>query len=239
MTQQHAPDHVAEVAQQMEAVRHLDRLRRAPARAVGVLPAPVAADDRDLRVLPQPRRDSRRRPIGQEVDESVPLQIDQHRPVAPPLAPGEIVHAADADRRGRWRGRAADQAQQGVRARRLAEIGGEARPRLATEREGDRFQRAARPRRPPRIGRREVAQALGEDPPRAAGGGAAKPPDGHAEAGAATGPRHVLERAHVLALHTRRQVPAVGAAGSIPGQAGAHHDRIARLGDRLHAERQR
>jgi len=54
LTVDHGADSFAEVAQQVPAVCHLDRGRRALAHAVRIGPRPVACDDLNARVPVQP-----------------------------------------------------------------------------------------------------------------------------------------------------------------------------------------
>ena len=52
--------------------------------------------DVDFGLLAQPRRHGRRRPIRQQVNDPLLLQIDEDRAVLAPCAPGPVVHAQDA-----------------------------------------------------------------------------------------------------------------------------------------------
>ncbi len=52
---QHALEHVAEIGEEVPAIRDLDRIGRALPRTVGVGPAPVARHDGHARVGLQPR----------------------------------------------------------------------------------------------------------------------------------------------------------------------------------------
>ena len=93
-------DGVAEVAQQVPAVRDLDRARGAAADAVGVGAGAVAGDDFDARVRLQPPRQRLGPPVGQQVHNAAPLEVHEDGPVAMAAAPGPIVHRQHA--RG-WR----------------------------------------------------------------------------------------------------------------------------------------
>ena len=95
---QQALEHVAQVGEQVPAVGHLHGVRRALPRSIGIGPAPIAADDLGTRVRLQPRCQARGRPIGEQVDRAVPLQVDQDRAVCAPFLQAPVVHAQDARR---------------------------------------------------------------------------------------------------------------------------------------------
>ena len=83
----------------MEAVGDLPGLRRAPACALGIEAAAIAADDLDLRMLARAIGRSLRRAIRQHVDNLAPLQIDNDRPVSAALSPAPVVDASHPYRR--------------------------------------------------------------------------------------------------------------------------------------------
>ena len=84
----------------MPTVGHLLRLRRRLACGRTITRTTVAADDFDLRVLPQPGDDRVALTIGKQVDHLTAFEIDHDAPVAVAAAPGEVV---DADHPRRWR----------------------------------------------------------------------------------------------------------------------------------------
>ncbi len=83
----HAADRIAKVAQQVPAIRDLDRVRRTLPHAVRVGAGPVARDNLDARVLTQPPGQGVGLAVGQQVDHRVALQIDEDRAVAMTAAP--------------------------------------------------------------------------------------------------------------------------------------------------------
>ena len=68
MTVESGAHGIAQIAQQVEAVGHLDRLRSAGANAVGKGTGPVAGDDLDARMILQPGGDGLGTAIRQQLD---------------------------------------------------------------------------------------------------------------------------------------------------------------------------
>ncbi len=67
------PDSIAEVAQQVPAIRRLDCTGRALPDPVRVGACPVPRHDLHARVLAQPRRKGVRLPVRQQVDRTIAL----------------------------------------------------------------------------------------------------------------------------------------------------------------------
>jgi hypothetical protein len=82
-------DGVPQVVQQVEAVAHLPRLRRAFGGAAGVQAASVAADQLDLRAPAEPAGGRCGGPVRQDVEDLATLQVDDDRPVGRSLAPAQ------------------------------------------------------------------------------------------------------------------------------------------------------
>lgn len=99
-------DGVAQVAQQMPAIRDLDGIRGALARTVGIGAGPIARDHLYTGVLAQPGGQSLGLAVWQEVNDGVALQVDQRRAVVVAAAPGPVVNAQHT-RGWRHRGTAA------------------------------------------------------------------------------------------------------------------------------------
>jgi hypothetical protein len=76
----------------VKPVGNLNGLWRPVTRPVGIGSGPVARDDFDPRVGPQPLRQGLGLPIGQQGDRLPAFQIDQHGPICLAFAQGEIVH---------------------------------------------------------------------------------------------------------------------------------------------------
>jgi hypothetical protein len=110
----------------MPPVRDLDGLRCPGGGALGEERGTVAADDLDTGPLCQPRGQSRRLPVGQQVNWAPRLDIDEDRAVVAALAGGVLVDA-DHPRRGHVRlGKRVDQAKDGAAADGHPQDGGQA-----------------------------------------------------------------------------------------------------------------
>ena len=80
-------DGIAEVAQQMPAIRHLDRLRRALAYSVGVGASTFTRDDLYPGMLTKPFRERLSLTVWQQVHDLVALEVDEDSAVAAPSSP--------------------------------------------------------------------------------------------------------------------------------------------------------
>ena len=80
MVIEHTAQRITAVAQQMPPVGDLNGLRRPLAGAVGVGAGPIADDDLDRRMIPQPRGQGLGRAVGQQVDAAPALEITQDLP---------------------------------------------------------------------------------------------------------------------------------------------------------------
>ncbi len=96
----HGTDGIAEIAQQVPAVGHLDRLRRALADPVGIGAGTVTRDDLDPGMLTKPLRQRLGLTVRQQVHDLVALEVDEDGAVAMPTPPGPII---DAENLRRWR----------------------------------------------------------------------------------------------------------------------------------------
>src|SRR4051812_21031546 len=81
-----ALDRLAHVGQQMPPIGHLNRSGRPDRDAAGILARAVAGDDRDPWSLLQPNGQCRRSAVRQQVDDTMPLQVNDNRAVAAPFA---------------------------------------------------------------------------------------------------------------------------------------------------------
>ena len=87
----------------MPPVRDLDRVWRSLPDAVGVDAGAVTRDDLHPRVPLQPRRQALGPAVGQQVEDPVPLQVDEDGPIAVTAPPRPIIDPEHA--RGRaWPG---------------------------------------------------------------------------------------------------------------------------------------
>jgi hypothetical protein len=85
---------IAQIAQQVEPVGHLDLLRSAGANAVGKGAGLVAGDDLDAGMILQPGGAGRGTAVGQQIDRPVgTLEIDDNGAATPAAAPGPVIDA--------------------------------------------------------------------------------------------------------------------------------------------------
>jgi len=210
-------DGVTEVAQQMPPVRDLDRVGRSLPDAIGVDAGAVARDDLHPRVLLQPRRQAFSSAVGQQVEDPVPLQVDEDGPIAVTAPPRPIIDPEHARRRA-WHRRGiatARHAQQRVRA------GGDSQPRreacasLSAHNEAEVALQIAQPARPTRGRPCRFAEALGKGSTQAGRVQAPEASDANAQRHWTTLPRQVAEPAGVAAVHAARQRSTVRTSGRL------------------------
>lgn len=209
----------------MEAVGDLDGVRRAECRALGVGAGSVAADDLHAGVSPELGGQGRGLSIWQQVEHTVPLQVDEYAAVALGLALRPIVDAEHPDRRcRRVAGGHLQEPQQGIRtgAGGHAEFAREASPRLATEGEPDQLECAGEARGAAGVGRGRAGQPLAEDPAWVAWHLADEAAHVHLEGDGEPVPGKIGQVAGVPALDPPAGAPAPGADRLAP--AGARHD---------------
>jgi hypothetical protein len=78
-----ALEHLDQVLEEVEAVGHLDRLRRAAPDALGVRPGTVAAHDLELGMSAEPGGERRRGAVRQEVEHAVPACASKSTRIVP------------------------------------------------------------------------------------------------------------------------------------------------------------
>jgi hypothetical protein len=193
-------DRLAQVLQQVPAVRDLKRLRRPFGGGLGVGRPAVAGDDLDAGVFLQPRRQRGAVPAHQDVEDAAALQVDEDGAVALALADGPVIDADVAGRRGGLIGGGLDAAQQGVRAGRHVQALGEAGAWLTTEGEADGAVGVGQPGGCAGVGVEQLREALAEDGPRATGVEAAEAADDQAQGQGPVVAGEVGHRAAVAAV---------------------------------------
>ena len=191
---------VAQVAQDVPAVRDLAGLRGAVADSVGVGPGPVPGDHLDAGMPPQPGSQRARLSVWQQVDHFIAFQIHEHRAVAMATAQRPVVHPEHPGRRTRCRPRPGHQPQQGIRAGGHGKPAGEAGSGLAASGQGDLPLQVCQPPGPARRHGRDVADALGEGPAGARRVGAVEPTSAEPEDDGAALPGQVAKAALVPAV---------------------------------------
>ena len=126
---------LAHVEQQVPTVRHLQSARRGRRHGPGVLRRAVPGHDRDLGMTAQPCGEGRSRAVGQEVERSAALEVDDEGPVAPPLADRPVVDADHARLPRPGQRQAPHEAEHRVGAGGHREVRRQSRACLAAERE--------------------------------------------------------------------------------------------------------
>src|SRR5215210_655991 len=96
---EHSQSYVAEILQQMEAVRYLDGIGCRFPDGISVLAAAVSAYDLYAGMSREPSSEGVGAAIGKEIHRSVMLEVHQDGAPASPASEGEIVHAQDPGRR--------------------------------------------------------------------------------------------------------------------------------------------
>jgi hypothetical protein len=139
--------------------------------------------------------------VGQQVDRPVALQIDDDRAVALPTPPGPVIDADDARRQNWFDLHGPDQAQQRVAADRHGEPVRQAGAGFATGMKSDAALGLGKSDGPPNPRRGHLRQALGEDPARAPGSGAAKATDLKIEMTDPALPGKISEMANISAMY--------------------------------------
>lgn len=86
-------DCLRQIVQEVPGIGHLHGLRSVGLGPVAEGTGTVAADDPDLRVIPQPGREGSRGPVGQDVDRAMGCHVDEDRRVVPAPSNGELVDA--------------------------------------------------------------------------------------------------------------------------------------------------
>ena len=79
-------DHLAEIEQQVPAIRYLHGLTGADGGTTSIVGCPVAGDHGDLLLPVQPCCRDLGRTVGQQFDDAPPLEVDRDRAVGAPLA---------------------------------------------------------------------------------------------------------------------------------------------------------
>src|SRR5687768_14979531 len=178
------------------------------AGSIGVGAGTIADDDLDRRMVLEPRGQGLGRAIGQQVDPAPALEITEDRAVALAFAPGPVIDAEHPRRERRLEIGLADAAQQGRRADRHADPGGQTRSRIAAQRPSDGAMRGAQAVGMAGPATGDVRQGLAERAARAGVIDAAKAPDLHAQDDRAT--RQITQATPVMTMDTLGFRPATG-----------------------------
>jgi hypothetical protein len=179
----------------------------------------------------EPPREGARFSVREQVDGPAGLDVDQDRAVDAAAAEREVVDPEHADR-PRLRGRQGHQQPQHAGPPcGHAQRGGQPRPGPAGQRRRDRAERGRQRRGPPRVGRGQAIDLLGERRALAAGRLAEEPAHGQPDHHPPGADRLIGQPPGVAAVDPGRNGPALRAprlAALRPGpdaqQPGGHHD---------------
>lgn len=217
---------IGQIVQEMPPVRDLNGGGRTLADAISVGASTITSDNLDARMSFQPCGNGVSLAVGQQVDRTIALKIDQNGAVTLAAAPRPVVDADDArcwDRRHRLR---PDQTQQRVAADRHGEPGGQPGAGIPARTQGDGALRLGKPAGAPDPRRRNGGQAFGEDAARAIRCRAAEAADLQTQFTDPTLPGQVTQATVVTAMDATRWSAAqrTGRRGST--DMGCHHDTI-------------
>jgi hypothetical protein len=167
MVFQHLSHSLSQVLRQVETICNLHGVRSATCRAIGVGTTSIPTDNLDPRSVVQPGSQGIGRPIWQQVNNLVLLQIDQDGPIGVALPLRPVV-----DPKRPWRGRldhgrTADQAEQGGWTGRHPKTTNNPGSGLATQGEGQEAHHLGKTNGAASIGGHHCGQPFGEDPTRA------------------------------------------------------------------------
>jgi hypothetical protein len=84
---------IGQIAQQVETISDLNCVRRSAPRTVCVTARPVTTEELDARMSTQSRDECVQFAVRKQVDDMMPLKINENRPISLTFAPCPIVHA--------------------------------------------------------------------------------------------------------------------------------------------------
>jgi len=82
---------IGDILHEVEAIGHLQSVRCPEANPLRIRPRAIPRDDQHLGMSAQPGSEGLRRPIGQQVDDPVQIEVDENRAVAASLAACPVV----------------------------------------------------------------------------------------------------------------------------------------------------
>ena len=156
----------------MVAIRDLPGARSAACGCLRIGPSTVATDDLYAPMRTQPADDGGRFPIGQDLDRTMGLQVDQQRAVAVPFFPGEIVESQHLRGLALGNSRAADEPQERLAAGGHREALRQLRTCFASDSKRDLGEGLGLSQGPPGVGARQPRKAFRKGGSRTAPGAA-------------------------------------------------------------------
>jgi hypothetical protein len=196
-----ALDGLAQIAEHMEAISNLNAIRCSVTRSLGIGAAPVPTNNLHPGMLRQPLSEGFRRPIRQQINPTVPLQIDQHGPVLPPATNGKVIDAQHARRLMLGEGSVPDDTEERVWARSHRERRKDSGASLTTEGKANQLEDGHQPVGAPGIGCSERRESLGEDPARTVLSLPKEPANGEMQPDRDAIPGQISECSDVVAMH--------------------------------------
>ena len=160
---EHVGQHVGEMVQQVEPIRHLEGRGCSQAGRFRIHLRPIPHEDFYSRMGLKPLGHGRGFPVGEQGHGLPPGKIQEERAIKMALAQGEFVYAEDlwgADRRA---GRATDHPQQGVPTDGEAKSLTQSRASRPSMREAHSKEACPQSQGPPPPGCHQPRQPLGED----------------------------------------------------------------------------
>lgn len=221
-----AHEDLAEVVEQVPAVRDLERAGGTFGDRPSVLGRAVTGDDFDAGMGAEPRRDRVGRPVRQEIDGPPPLEVDEDRPPRSPSAPRPIIDAKGAGRSSLLNGGTVDETEDRVGARRHSQFPKEPGTGLGSDGEADPDLSGGEPVGPSRARSNEIGERLSERSPRAHGVLTAKAANRQPEPDRTVADGEVGRQANVGAVNTAGASAALGAGSAPCGRVGGDEEFI-------------
>ena len=216
----------AEVTQQVETIEDMLGLRRASAGALGEDVGAVASDDLDARMGAQPSGDAAGVPVGQEIEDGVTFEVDEHGAVAAPAPASPLVDADDA-RLGLCRQRRpTHEAHEGIATHGHRETMRHTGGGCTTEGETEMTLEHAQPLGSAGVSDSDVTDALAEGPPRAGWVRTAEASQPEAQADGPALPRQIGEGALAVTVLAARGRSTGGTARRTRTGYDAHDERV-------------
>jgi hypothetical protein len=201
---------IAQVAKQMPAICHLNRLGRASAGTLREVARSVATNDANRRMSFQPGSEGLSFGIWQHVDGLVAFQIHDQGAIGAPFAQRPIIHSNDLWFWRWWECVLALQAQQGRGTDGHADLMAQVRARLGAKPKDQLTELCNEPFGAPRKGANGCPKALDKDFPYTRRIGAKEPPHMHAYLNHMPGPGKIGYRTLIPAMNAGRSTSTDG-----------------------------
>jgi hypothetical protein len=208
-----AREDLAEIAEQVKAIRYLDGLWRPVSRASGIVLGAVAGNDFDPGMGAQPCGHSLGRALRQKIDRALLFEIHQDGAIDPALAQGKIVDAHDPGCGRVGRGAPTENPQDRIAAEGHPQVAGHARPGFTPCLAPEYTERVGQAHGALGMDRRERGEAFRKGPTRTRGRQAAKAADVQAQAHRLLNDWQIAQLAGIAAVDTCRRSVTIRAGG--------------------------